>query len=331
MKIFLAGASGAIGKRLLPQLVRRGHTVTATTRTPDKVDSIRRVGATPEVMNALDEQEVLETVRRAAPDVIIHELTAIPSSLDLKRFDEGFAFTNMLRKEGTDILLAAARSTGCRRFIAQSYAGWPYRPTGTWIKDENDQLLSSSEAESSVEKTLEAILHLESAVLGESALEGFVLRYGAFYGPGTSLGLGGSLLEEVKKRRVPIVGKGTGYWSFLHIDDAASATVAAVDAPSPGVYNICDDEPAPVSEWLPFLANELGARPPRHIPTWMARMAIGAFGVALMTEIRGASNQKAKSQMPWTLKWPTWRKGFRDGLSNSVQAMPEGPRALKAG
>ena len=331
MKIFLAGATGAIGKRLLPQLVRRGHTVTATTRTPGKVDSIRRVGATAEVMNALDEMEVLETVRRAAPDVIIHELTSIPPSLDLKRFDEGFAFTNMLRREGTDFLLAAARSTGCRRFIAQSYAGWPYRRTGTWIKDENDPLLSSSETESSVEKTLDAILHLESAVLGESAVEGFVLRYGAFYGPGTSLGLGGSLLEEVKKRRLPIIGMGTGYWSFLHIDDAASATVAAVDAPSPGVYNICDDEPAPVSEWLPFLANELGAKPPRHIPAWMARMAIGAFGVALMTEIRGASNQKAKSRMPWKPKWPTWRKGFRDGLSNSIQAMPEGRWALKAG
>jgi nucleoside-diphosphate-sugar epimerase len=331
MKLFLAGATGAIGKRLLPQLVRKGHTVTATTRTPDKVDSIRRVGATAVVMNALHEQEVLETVQRAAPDVIIHELTAIPPSFDLKRFDEGFAFTNMLRMEGTDFLLAAARSSGCRRFIAQSYAGWPYRRTGTWIKDENGQLLSSPETEPSVERTLEAILHLESAVLGESALEGFVLRYGAFYGPGTSLGLGGTLLEEVKKRRVPIVGQGTGYWSFLHIDDAASATVAAVDALSPGVYNICDDEPAPVSEWLPFLANELGAKPPRHIPAWLARMAIGAFGVALMTEIRGASNRKAKSQLPWKPKWPTWRKGFRDGLWNSIQEMPEGARALKAG
>ena len=271
----------------------------------------------------------MEAVQSVEPDVIIHELTAIPASFNLKRFDEEFALTNMLRTEGTDYLLAAARETGCRRFIAQSYTGWPYVRTGSWVKKEEDPLISSPEP--SVRKTLQAILHIESAVLGESAMEGFVLRYGAFYGPGTSLGRGGSLLEEVKRRRVPIVGNGTGYWSFLHIDDAASATLAAVDAASPGLYNICDDEPAPVSEWLPFLADAVGAKPPRHIAKWLGRLAIGEYGVAMMTEIRGASNQKAKTLMHWRPKWVTWRKGFREGLGETTPEIPVTPQLLKAG
>ena len=264
-------------------------------------------------------------------DVLIHELTAIPATFNFKRLDEDFALTNALRTRGTDFLLAAARSIGCRRFIAQSYAGWPYARERTWIKDEEDPLLDSSEVDPSVKQSLQAIRYVESAVVGELAIEGFVLRYGSFYGPGTSLGVGASLLEDIRKRRVPIVGKGTGYWSFLHIDDAASATLAALDTPSPGLYNICDDEPAPVSEWLPFLSAALGAKPPRHIPGWMARMAIGSHGVALMTDIRGASNQKAKSRMNWKLKWPTWRKGFREGLGNPIQELPQVRRLSKTG
>jgi nucleoside-diphosphate-sugar epimerase len=331
MKVFLAGATGAIGKQLLPMLVGAGHTVTGTTRSPGKADSIRKLGARPEIINALHEKEVLEAVQRARPEVIIHELTGIPGRFNLRRFDEVFALTNRLRTEATDYLLAAARRIGCRRFIAQSYAGWPYARTGTWIKDETDQLLSVTETDPSVEQSLRAILHVESAVLGEPTIEGFVLRYGSFYGEGTSLGPGGSVLEDVRKRRVPIVGSGTGYWSFLHIEDAASATLAAVEAASPGLYNICDDEPAPVSEWLPFLAGALGAKPPRQIPGWLARMAIGAHGVALMTEIRGASNRKAKSRLRWKLKWPTWRKGFREGLGNTIQQIGEAPVLPKAG
>lgn len=275
MKVFLAGATGAIGMRLLPRLVAAGHTVTGTTQTPGKVESIRKFGANAEVMNALREEDVWKAVRRAAPDVLIHELTAIPATFNFKRFDEDFALTNALRTQGTDFLLAAARSIGCRRFIAQSYAGWPYARERTWIKDEEDPLLDSSEVDPSVKQSLQAIRYVESAVVGELAIEGIVLRYGSFYGPGTSLGVGASLLEDIRKRRVPIVGKGTGYWSFLHIDDAASARLAALDTPSPGLYNICDDEPAPVSEWLPFLSAALGAKPPRHIPGWMARRAIG--------------------------------------------------------
>jgi len=329
MKIFLAGATGAIGKRLLPMLVAAGHHVTGTTRSADKAKSIGAAGAQPEVVDALNKSQVMEAVQRARPDVIIHELTAIPENLNLKHFDEAFALTNMLRTEGTDHLLAAARQSGCRRFIGQSYAGWPYARTGLWVKKEEDALVTLPEE--SVRRTFQAIIHVESAVLNEPGMEGFVLRYGAFYGPGTSLGHGGWMLEEIKNRRVPVVGKGTGHWSFLHVDDAASATVAAVTATSPGLYNICDDEPAPVSEWLPFLADAIGAKPPRRLPSWLGRMAIGDYGVAMMNEIRGASNEKAKSQMRWKLKWPTWREGFREGLGETNQEMPGAEWLPKAG
>lgn len=326
MKIFLAGATGAVGKRLLSMLVAAGHTVTGTTRSARKAEAIRSAGASAEVMDALNQREVLQTVERAEPDVIIHQLTAIPANLNLRRFASEFALTDRLRTEGTDYLLAAARSTGSRRFIAQSYLGWPYERTGTWVKSEEDPLVLSPEPE--MRRTLQAIRYLESAVLGPSAIEGFVLRYGSFYGPGTSLGQGGSTVEEVRRRRVPIVGKGTAYWSFVHIDDAASATLAAVEAISPGLYNICDDDPAPVSEWLPYLASTIGAPAPRHIPIWLARLAIGKHGVAMMTEARGASNQKAKSLMRWKLAWPSWRMGFREGLGNAIQQIDEPRRAM---
>jgi nucleoside-diphosphate-sugar epimerase len=231
---------------LISMLLNAGHEVTGTTRSRNKADSIRAAGARPEVVNALSRQEVLDAIQRTQPDVIIHQLTAIPPNFNLKRFDEAFASTNRLRTEGTDNLLAAARSVGCRRFIAQSYVGWPYTRAGGWIKTEDDPLVSSPEP--AMKETFRAIVHVESAVLGDRTIEGFVLRYGSFYGPGTSLGQGGSLLEEIRGRRVPIVGKGTGYWSFVHIDDAASATCAAVEAGRPGLYNICDDEPAPGRE-----------------------------------------------------------------------------------
>jgi nucleoside-diphosphate-sugar epimerase len=313
MKVFVAGATGAIGARLVPMLVSAGHTVTGTTHHPARAGRIQAAGATPAVVDALRAEEVLDAVQQAEPDVIIHQLTAIPARFNLRRWDEQFAATNRLRTEGTDALLAAARAAGCRRLIAQSYAGWPYARTGGWVKTEEDALLSSPEP--ALRETLRAILHLESAVLNERAIDGFVLRYGSFYGPGTSLGPGGSLLEDIRRRRVPVVGKGTGRWSFVHIADAASATLAAVERGAPGLYNITDDEPAPVSEWLPFLAQALGAKPPRRIPEWLGRIAIGAHGVALMTETRGASNQKAKRLLSWQLRWPTWRQGFRDGMT----------------
>ena len=265
MKVSVAGATGAIGSRLIPLLVNAGHEVTGTTRSMNKADSISAAGAKPEVVNALNRQEVLEAVQRAEPDVIIHQLTAIPANFNLKRFDKAFTSTNRLRTEGTDHLLAAAQSVGCGRFIAQSYVGWPYARTGGWIKTEDDPLVSPPEP--AMKETFRAIVHVESAVLTDQTIEGFVLRYGSFYGPGTSLGQGSSVLENIRQRRVPIVGKGTGCWSFVHIDDAASATLAAVEAARPGLYNICDDEPAPVSQWLPFLAQSIGAKSPRHIPS----------------------------------------------------------------
>jgi 2-alkyl-3-oxoalkanoate reductase len=311
MKIFLAGATGAIGKRLLPMLVSAGHTVAATTQHKDKMMSIHSTGATPVLVNALNKEEVLAAVMEARPDMIIHQLTAIPPNLNLRHFDEGFALTNRLRTEGTDYLLAAARAVGVRRFIAQSYAGW-YARAGDWIKNEDDPLISNGISDG--RKTLDATIHVEEAVLKEKAVEGFVLRYGSFYGPGTSLAPEAWFFEGVRQRRVPIVGDGSAYWSFIHVEDAAGATLAAVNAATPGIYNITDDEPAPVSVWLPYLANILGAKPPRHVPKWLARLAVGEYGVAAMTELRGSSNRKAKSVLSWKPKWPSWRQGFRDGF-----------------
>ncbi len=324
MKIFLAGATGAIGTRLLPILVRAGHTVTGTTRHPGKAAVISSAGAIPVVLDALDAKQVRDAVHAAQPDVIIHQLTALPNEFDIRHFDREFAVTNRLRTEATDHLLAEARTVGCSRFIAQSYAGWPYERTGGWIKTEEDPLLTSPAP--ILREALAAIVHVESSVLGESGMKGFVLRYGAFYGPGTSLGLGGPMLEAIRRRRLPLVGKATGYWSFIHIDDAAAATLAAVAGMSPGIFNIVDDEPAPVSAWLPFLAGVLGARPPWHLPVWLARMAMGEHGVAMMTEGRGASNRKAKSLLPWKPRWPTWRVGFRDGLGNDGLGVAVGRR-----
>ena len=325
MKIFLAGATGAIGRQLLPMLVSAGHTVTATTQHKNKMMPIHSAGATPVLVNALNKEEVLAAVTKAQPEIIIHQLTAIPANLNLRHFDDGFSLTNRLRTEGTDYLLASARAVGARRFIAQSYAGW-YARTGDWIKSEEDPLISTGISDG--RKTLDATIHVETAVLKEKAIEGFVLRYGSFYGPGTSLAPGAWFFEGLRQRRVPIVGGGQGHWSFIHVDDAAGATLAAVNATTPGVYNITDDEPAPVSVWLPYLAEILGAKPPRHVPKWLARFAVGEYGVAAMTELRGSSNRKAKSFLPWKLKWPTWREGFKDGLEQTRPITNRGTRAI---
>jgi nucleoside-diphosphate-sugar epimerase len=325
MKIFLAGATGAIGKRLLPMLVSGGHTVTATTQHPEKMGLIRSAGAMPMVLNALNREDVLAALEKAQPEIVIHQLTAIPANLNLRHFDEGFSLTNRLRAEGTDYLLQAARAVGARRFIAQSYAGW-YARNGSWIKVEEDPLISSGIGDG--RKTLDATVHAETAVLKETTMEGFVLRYGSFYGPGTSLAPGAWFFESIRQRRVPIVGGGSGHWSFIHIDDAATATLAAVNAPTPGLYNITDDEPAPVSVWLPYLAQVLVAKPPRHVPKWLARWAVGEYGIAAMTELRGSSNRKAKTSLPWKLKWASWRQGFKDGFEPRVQPISNRTRAI---
>lgn len=312
MKVFLAGATGAIGSRLVPVLVRAGHRVVGTTRTPTKADLLRAAGAQAVVLDALNPDSVMNVIQSAKPDVIIHQLTAIPARLNLRKFDRDFAMTNRLRTEGTDNLLAAAHASGVRRFIAQSYAGWPYARVGGPVKTEDDPLDANPPAE--LRRGLEAIRHLESAVLG-SGLEGLVLRYGGFYGPGTSLGEGGFFLEEVRKRHVPVIGTGAGVWSFLHIDDAAQATAAAIERGQPGVYNVVDDDPAPVSDWLPALAAAIGAKAPWRVPAFIGRLAVGEHGVMLMTESRGASNAKAKRVLGWAPIWPSWREGFRRGLS----------------
>lgn len=326
MKIFVAGATGAIGKRLIPLLVKAGHSVTGMTRSPGKASRLAEAGAEPVVADARDGGAVMAAVRRAAPEVVIHQLTALPATMDFRKIERQFALTNRLRTEGTDHLLAAAMAAGTRRFIAQSYTGWPYARTGGAVKTEEDPLdLNPPRA---MRPILEAIRHVETAVTTAPGVEGFVLRYGGFYGPGTSLGERGSALEAVRHRRIPIVGDGAGVWSFIHIDDAALATLAAVDHGTPGVYNIVDDDPAPAAAWLPALAYIVGAEPPRHVPAWIARFLIGEQGVMFMTEIRGASNAKAKRELDWRPARPSWRQGFAHGLGDLVVATPRNTEQL---
>ncbi len=312
MRIFIAGATGAIGRRLVPLLVASGHDVLGTTRSPEKAEGLRAAGAEPVVVDALDRDAVMAAMLRAEPEVVVHQLTAIPERADFRNLDRVFALTNRLRTDGTDHLLAAARATGVRRFVAQSFAGWPYARVGSPVKAEEDPLDPDPPATS--RETLAALRHLEGAVLNAEGLEGVVLRYGGFYGPGTSLGEGGFHLEEVRRRRFPIVGTGSGIWSFVHIEDAAAATVAAIERGAPGVYNVVDDEPAPVSEWLPALARAAGAKPPRRVPAWLARLLAGEQAVAMMTECRGASNAKAKRELGWRPRYESWRRGFVEGL-----------------
>jgi nucleoside-diphosphate-sugar epimerase len=305
MNIFLAGATGAVGRALVPKLLERGHTVTGTTRSPEKAEALRALGVTPVIVDGLDRDAVIAAVAAARPDAIVHEMTALSEMSDLRHFEREFAATNRLRTEGTDNLLAAARAAGVARFVAQSYAGWPYERRGGPVKTEDDPLDPAPPAQ--MRATLQAIRHVEDAVTDAG---GVALRYGGFYGPGTGLAPGGDQWEMVHARKFPIVGDGGGVWSFVHIDDAATATIAALERWTPGeVFNVVDDEPAPVREWLPALASSIGARPPRHVPRWVARL-MGEHVVAMMCEIRGASNAKARAVLDWSPAWPTWREGF---------------------
>jgi nucleoside-diphosphate-sugar epimerase len=313
MKIFLAGASGAIGQTLIPMLIPQQHEVFGYFRNPANTDRVRSLGATPVVLDALDPQAVHERITQIKPQVVIHQLTAIPARIDLRHFDRDFALTNRLRTEATRNLLTAAINAGAERFIAQSFAGWPYARTGTALKTEEDALDPTPPPR--MKSTLEALRILESTVLKETHLTGIVLRYGPLYGPHSSIASDGTTIEDLLKRKVPLVGKGTGVWSFLHLHDAATATVAALTKAKPGIYNIVDDDPAPVSEWLPYLAQSIGAKSPIHVPNWLARLLIGEHVDMLMNEIRGVSNAKAKRDLAWTPKWSSWRQGFRDGLS----------------
>ena len=313
MRVFVAGAGGAIGRRLVPQLVSRGHRVVASTRSEEKLDQLRALGAEPVVMDGLNAFQVGEVVARAEPDVIVHQMSALADMSNLRRFDKEFAVTNELRTKGIDYLLAAAEAAGGRRFVVQSYTGWPNIREGGPVKTEDDPLDPNPPAQQS--ESLAAIRYLERAVL-DAPLEGVVLRYGSFYGPGAS----GPLVELVRARKMPIVGSGSGIWSWIHIDDAAAATVAAAESRATGIYNVVDDDPAPVSEWLPYFAEAVGAKPPRHVPVWLARVAAGEVGVSAMTRIRGSSNAKAKRELGWQPTWSSWRDGFRQGLDDEKRA-----------
>src|ERR687895_2144743 len=296
MRVFVAGATGAIGKQLVPRLVEAGHEVHGMTRSESKQAMLYELGAVPVVADALDPDQVAQAVGRARPDVIVHQLTAIPALLDLRHFDRDFALTSRLRTEGTDHLLSAGQAVGVRRFVAQGIAGYgAYVRAGGPVKSEEDPLDPTPTRE--MRETLAAIRHLERAVLDARWTEGIVLRYGAFYGPGTSMAPDGEQSELVRRRRFPLVGDGGGVWSFIHVADAAEATVAAVEHGSRGVYNVVDDDPAPVAEWLPALAEELGAKKPVRVPRLIGRLFAGEVGVVMMTDIRGASNAKAKREL----------------------------------
>jgi nucleoside-diphosphate-sugar epimerase len=303
MRVFVAGGTGVIGRRLLPQLVARGHQVTATTTSPAKLDVLVRLGAEGVVMDGLDAMAVGEAVAKARPDAIVHQMTGLSvahaGKPNLRKADRFFAATNRLRSEGIDHLLAAAEATGVSHVVAQGHASMNGVREGGWVKTEEDPL-------EDIEGT-KAINHLEAAVVKAG---GAVLRYGGFYGPGAN----DDQVELVRKRLFPLVGDGTGYVSWVHLDDAASATVLAVEQQAQGVYNIVDDEPAPVSAWLPYLAECAGAKPPRRLPRWLARLLAGEMAVGMMTEGRGFSNAKAKRELGWELRYPSWRQGFKEEL-----------------
>jgi len=310
MRVFVAGGTGVLGRRLVPQLVARGHQVTATTTSPAKLGSLQQLGADAVVMDGLDAVSVGEAVAAARPDSIVHQMTAISvahsGKPDLKHIDRWFGSTNRLRIEGTDHLLAAAEATGVSHFVAQSYASWNGIRKGGWVKTEEDPL--DPEEGTIVHPVAVAIRHVEEVVVRAG---GAALRYGGFYGPGAT----DDQVELVRKRKFPLVGRGTGYTSWVHLDDAASATVLTVEQKARGVFNIVDDEPAPASEWLPYLAECAGAKPPMRVPKWLARLLAGQAAVTMMTEGRGFSNAKAKRELGWELRYPSWRQGFKEELA----------------
>ena len=310
MRALVVGATGAIGPRLVSQLVERGHEVIGTSRTQERAETLRSLGAEPAVLDVLDRGAVRQLVLDTKPDAIVHQATALGDGIDWKRFAESFAQTNRLRTKGTDNLLAAAAEAGVERVVAQSYASWPYARVGGPVKTEEDPLDESPPE--AVRGTVEAIRHLERAVREAG---GIALRYGAFYGDANDV-----MIDGIRDRKVPIVGDGGGMFSFVHLDDAATATVLALERGAPAVYNVVDDEPAPAREVLPALAAAVGAPPPRKVPAWLARLFAGEVGVVTMTELRGASNAKAKRELGWTLRYPSWRQGFAATFASAKAA-----------
>jgi nucleoside-diphosphate-sugar epimerase len=306
MRVFVAGATGAIGRQLVPRLVAAGHEVHGMTRSESNQAMLHELGAVPAVADALDPRQVSEAVAAARPDVIVHELTAI-GAVDTRHMDRAFAATNRLRTEGTDHLLSAGQAVGVRRFVAQSNIV-VYGRTGAAVHTEEEAFDPSPAP--AMRANQEAVRHLEAAVLGARWTEGVVLRYGWFYGPGTGIAPDGRVPELIRRRRFPLVGDGGAVWSFIHVADAADATVAAIERGRRGVYNVVDDDPAPVAEWLPTLAEELGAKKPMRVPRLVGRLFAGEAGVVMMTELRGASNAKAKRELAWRPAHPSWRQGL---------------------
>jgi 2-alkyl-3-oxoalkanoate reductase len=309
MRVFLAGATGVIGRRLVPLLIEKGHEVTGMTRSSQRAEALRAMGVQPVITDALDEPAVAAAVRQAAPEAVIHQLTSLPRRIDPRRMQRDFELNDRLRSEGTRILVDAARAAGATRVIAQSIAfAYAPGPAGT-VHGESDPLYL--DAPEPFRRSARAVDSLESTV---TAAGGVVLRFGYFYGPGSAISRGGSIGEDVARRRFPIVGRGEGVWSLIHVDDAARATVAALERGEPGPYNIVDDDPAPVAQWLPALAAQLGARRPLRVPALIARIAAGSYGVATMTRAQGASNERAKRELGWTPELSSWREGFRAAL-----------------
>ena len=309
LRVLVAGGTGAVGQPIVAMLRDSGHVPVVTTRTYEKAELLTLSGAAAIVMNPLDSESVVAAVRVSEPDAIIHQLTAL-QSVKLRAFDRSLAETNSLRREGTDNLVRAAIDHGVSRIVAQSFGGWIYRRNSGRIMTEADPL---DDRPPDSRETLGAILHLEGTVTATPGIEGVALRYGFFYGPGTGLGPGGAITKLIQKHRFPIIGNGAGVWSMVHIADAASAAVTALEGP-PGVYNVADDEPAPVSEWLPYLAQQLGAKPPRRLSPAIARVVAGARAESMMTSISGFSPEAFKYNFDWTPKWPSWREGFRSAV-----------------
>jgi 2-alkyl-3-oxoalkanoate reductase len=303
MRIFVAGATGAVGSRLVPLLIAAGHSVVGLTRVPAKAEAIRQTGAEAAVADAFNRAAIVAAVTGARPEVIVHEMTSLSAANDLRRFDRSFALTNRLRTEGLNNLLAAAK---------QSFCGWPYARQGSLVKSEDDPL--DPEPPRELRRSIEAIRYLEHVVTTSRETAGVVLRYGAFYGPNTGL-FDGPFIDQLRRRHVPLIGDANGWWSFLHVDDAAAATEIAVERGASGIYNIVDDDPARVRDWLPALAAMLSARAPRRIPEWLARIVAGEHIVTLMTEARAGTNEKAKRELSWQPKHPSWRQGFAEVLA----------------
>ncbi len=311
MRVYLAGATGVIGSRLLPALLAAGHEVTAATRSRERLAALESAGASATLADALDAEGLSASVARARPQAVIHELTSIPARINPRTLERDFALNDRLRVDGTANLVAAARAAGCERILAQSIA-FSYAPGAPGaVHDEQDALLSGEQAPRAYRRSARAVQELERSVLGAA---GVVLRYGYFYGPGSAISREGSMGVDVLHRRLPLVGGGAGVWSFIHVDDAARATVAALRADGPAVYNIVDDEPAAVAHWLPALARALGARPPRRVPAALARLLAGEYGVAIMTRAQGASNERARRELDWRPRFASWREGFRSAL-----------------